>query len=165
MRIAITPTRLGALAAVLGIYGLLLAFAGSAQAKETVITFTEPEKGAVFHFIDNAPKSKFKHGMPVRISAGDELTIWNPLVSGGKRIGHLQAFCFATKPARKFIAADFECSGTWVFPTGTLSVQASIEPNGAVGSITGGTGIYANARGTFISEEGKTTTTTITLVE
>jgi hypothetical protein len=165
MRIATKPTRLGALAAVLGICGLLSAFAGSAQAKETVITFTEPEKGAVFHFIDNAPKAKLKHGMPVRISAGDELTIWNPLVAGGKRIGHLQAFCFATKPAKKFVDAAFECSGTWVFPTGTLSTQAMIGATGALGSITGGTGIYANAHGTFISEEGKTTTTTITLVE
>jgi hypothetical protein len=165
MRIANNPTRLGAVAAVLGVCGLLWAFAESAQAKETVITFTEPEKGAVFHFIDNAPKTKFKHGMPVKISAGDELTIWNPLVSAGKRIGHLQAFCFATKPAKKFVAAAFECSGTWVFPTGTLSTQAVLEATGAAGTITGGTGIYANAHGTFISEEGKITKTTITLVE
>jgi hypothetical protein len=168
MRVPLNSARWGVVVAAVIVCAVFCAFAASATAaKETIITFTEPEKGAVFHFVDNAPKTKVdKHGNPLRISAGDQLTIWNPLVSGGKRIGHLQAFCFATKPAkRNFTAAAFECTGTWVLPTGTLSGQAVLGKVGAEGAIVGGTGIYANAHGTFISEEGKTTTTTITLVE
>lgn len=168
MRVPPKFNRRGVVVAAVSLCAIFGAFAASATAaKETIITFTEPSKGSVFSFIDNPPKTKpDKHGNPLKISAGDGLTVWNPLVSGGKKIGHLQAFCFATKSARNFAAAAFECTGTWVFPTGTLAAQAVLGKTGTEGSILGGTGIYANARGTFISEEGKTPTrTTITLIE
>jgi hypothetical protein len=139
----------------------------AAAAGPTTITFQEPEKGSVFHYIDNAPKTKpDKHGNPSQISAGDGLTLWNPMVSGGKQIGHLQAFCWATKTAKKFPNAEWECVGTFVLGTGTLSATARIGPKGTEGAITGGTGSYAGARGVFVSNESVSpAVTTITLIE
>jgi hypothetical protein len=168
LRFATKPKYLGAAAAVLAICAVFWAFAISADAaKETTITFSEPEKGSVFHYIDNAPKTKpDKHGNPLKISAGDGLTLWNPMVSGGNRIGHLQAFCWATKTAKKFPNAEWECVGTWVLGTGTLTATARIGPKGTEGAITGGTGSYVGARGVFVANESVSpTVTTITLIE
>jgi hypothetical protein len=165
LKIRTKSARRGIVAAAISC-ALCAALAGSATAASaSTITFTEPEKGASFRFIDNAPTAKLKHGFPTKISPGDELAIWNPLVSGGQRIGHLQAFCVATKTARNFVTAAFECPGTFVFSNGTLTALAVLTKSGAEGAITGGTGIYANASGTFASKESKgVTTTTVTLV-
>jgi len=165
MGIASKHIYLGAVAAVFSICVVFWAFAGSAGAakeappgKETVITFTEPEQGSSFHYVDNAPKGKLKHGFPTKISAGDELVLWNPLVSGGKRIGHLQAFCVASRSARKFPNAEWECTGTYVFGSGTLTATARISHKGAEGAITGGTGSYVGASGVFVVDESVTPT-------
>jgi hypothetical protein len=168
VRITLKSTRWTVAVAAVSIGAIFCAFAASATAaKETTITFTEPEKGSFFHYIDNAPMAKpNKHGEPSKISAGDGLTIWNPMVSGGKQIGHLQAFCWATKTAKKFPKAEWECVGTFVFGTGTLTATARIGPKGSEGAINGGTGIYAGARGVFLSNETKSpAVTTITLLE
>jgi hypothetical protein len=144
---------------------MLVAPAIADSAGTTTITFQEPEKGSTFSFVDNAPKTKTKHGNPVTISAGDELVFQNPLISAGKRIGHLEAVCTATRTTHRFDKADFQCQGTYAFGNGTLTASALIGKN-VEGSITGGTGIYANARGTFKATEKKNVSTvTITLVE
>lgn len=145
-----------------------IAVSAAEAAGPTTITFKEPEKGSTFAYVDNAPKSEFKHGSPKVVSAGDEIVITQPLEAGGKKLGHLLAVCTATKSSKKsFNAADFTCVGTYVFAKGTMSASALLGfENGTEGAITGGTGIYANARGTFVSKEGKhASTTTITLVE
>lgn len=130
----------------------------------STITFKEPEKGSTFHFIDNPPKSKHGHGSPT-ISAGDVLVFQNPLTVSGKQIGHLEATCTATKSSKDFEKADFQCQGTYVFANGTLTASALIGKN-VEGAITGGTGAYAGARGTFKAVEKKhVSTVTITLVE
>jgi hypothetical protein len=142
----------------------LVAPANASSAGATTITFQEPEKGSTFSFIDNPPKSKRKHGSPT-ISAGDVLVFQNPLTVKGKRIGHLEATCTATKSASKFEEADFQCQGAYVFGNGTLTASALIGKE-VEGTITGGTGVYANARGTFKAVEKKhSSTVTITLVE
>jgi hypothetical protein len=152
------------------ITGFALVFTGTAAAATRTITFQELEKGSTFKFIDNAPTSELKHGFPVKISAGDEFVGTNPLASEGKKIGELRTFCVATKsvPAKDFDGAGFMCNGTFVFgKSGTLVASAVIDlPSGTEGAITGGTGTYADARGTFVSKEGKgISTVTITLVE
>jgi hypothetical protein len=167
MRIPSKSARWAAIVAAVSLAAVFCAFAASVSAAtETTISFTEPEKGSVFHFIDNTPKTKpNKHGEPSKISAGDGLTLWNPMVSGGKQIGHLQAFCWATKNGT-FPKAEWECVGTFVFGTGTLSATARIGPKGTEGAITGGTGIYAGASGTFVSNEAVSPAiTTITLIQ
>lgn len=151
--------------------GAVLAVSASAEpkGKTTTITFQEQEsgKGSSFKFVDNAPKSKLKHGFPVKISAGDEFVFQNPDFAEGKRIGRTQVSCVATKSARRFDKADFQCQGTFVFSNGTLVVSA-VAGSGSTtqGAVTGGTGIYAAARGTFASvETGKVSNVTVTLYE
>lgn len=168
MRIRSKSTSLGALTALLGACALLVAFASpAAAAGPTTLTFKEPEKGSTFAYVDAAPKTVFKHGNPKMVSAGDELVITQPLEAQGKKLGHLLAVCTATKSTKKFTSADFTCVGTYVFANGTLTASALLGfEKGTEGAITGGTGVYANARGTFASKEGKgASTTTITLVE
>lgn len=149
----------------------VLAVSASAEpkGKTTTITFQEQEsgKGSSFSFIDNAPKSKLKHGFPVKISAGDEFAFQNPAFAEGKRIGRTQAFCVATKTARNFDKADFQCQGAFVFSNGTLAVSAAAGSGTTTeGAITGGTGTYAGARGAFTSvETGKVSNVTVTLSE
>jgi len=144
----------------------LLAFTGTAAAATTMITFKEPENGSTFRFIDNAPKTKTKHGFPQKISAGDVFVFTNPLEAGGKQIGHLKAVCTATGNG-SFQNAGFICNGTFFLTgKGTLIAAASIGSGKTEGAITGGTGSYAGARGTFVSKEGKgASTVTVTLLE
>lgn len=147
---------------------LLLAIAGSAAAATRTITFQETEKGSTFAYVDNAPTTTLKHGFPQKISAGDGIVLTNPLVEGGKRIGRLAAFCVATKTNKNFDAAGFMCNGTFLLPGGNLIVSAMIGANtGTEGAVTGGTGIYAGAHGTFLTKEekGPISTVTVTLNE
>ena len=151
--------------------GTVVAAPASAEpkGKTTTITFQEQEsgKGSSFKFIDNVPKSKLKHGFPLKISAGDEFVFQNPDFAEGKRIGRTQVVCVATKTARRFDKADFQCHGTFVFSNGTLTVSA-VAGSGSTteGAVTGGTGAYAAARGTFASvETGKVSNVTVTLYE
>lgn len=143
----------------------VLAFTGTATAA-TTITFKEPEKGSTFAFIDNVPKTKTKHGFPQKISAGDVFVFTNPLEAQGKQIGHLKAVCTATGNG-SFQNAGFNCNGTFFFTgKGTLIAAASIGSGKTEGAITGGTGSYAGARGTFVSKEGKgSSTVTVSLLE
>ncbi len=164
-----TRSRLeGLLVPLLACCAMAVALAAPASAETTVtktIVFQEPEKGSSFHFVDNAPKAKQKHGEPSTISAGDEIVLQNPLTQSGKRIGRLEAVCTATATSKQFEKADFLCQGTFVFGKGTLVASALLGKN-TEGPITGGTGIYANARGTFKSIEKKhSSTVTVTLVE
>lgn len=164
MKIKPKFARVGGAAALLSAL-VVLAFTGIAAAA-TTITFTEPEKGSTFHFIDNAPKTKTKHGFPQKVSAGDVFVFTNPLEAQGKQIGHLKAVCTATGNGG-FQNAGFICNGTFFFTgKGTLIAAASVGSGKTEGAITGGTGSYAGARGTFVSKEGKgASTVTVTLLE
>lgn len=164
-----TRSRLeGLLVPLLACCAMAVALAAPASAETTVtktIVFQEPEKGSSFAYVDNAPKAKKEHGSPQTISAGDELVFQNPLTQKGKQIGHLEATCTATKTSKQFEKAGFLCQGTFVFGKGTLVASALLGKN-IEGAITGGTGIYADARGTFKSIEKKhSSTVTVTLVE
>ncbi|HEY1853379.1 MAG TPA: hypothetical protein VGG40_02225 [Solirubrobacterales bacterium] len=128
----------------------------SASAATTTLEFEETEKGATFAFVDNPPTAPKKHGFPTTISAGDMIVLNNPLLEGGKRIGHLSASCVATKTSKKFDGAQFACNGTFVLPGGTLVASAIISGAGvSEGAITGGTGKYAGVNGTFTTKETK----------
>jgi hypothetical protein len=149
-----------------------LVFASSAAAIAPVqLTLKEPEKGSTFTFIDNAPTSKKVHGFPTKISPGDELVVTNPLLENGKTVGKLRARCTATAPAKTsskdaFATAHFICEGVFTFGGSSLYGNTTLVKGGNRGVITGGTGKYANSRGTFTSKEEKGgSTTTITLIE
>ncbi len=148
----------------------LLAFAGPASAATTTLTFKEPEKGSTFAFVDNAPTSAKKHGFPTRFSAGDEVIFTNPMEAEGKVVGKIRVVCTATNNAssRNFAAAGFVCTGIAKIPGGTLIFAAELAEGNTEGAITGGSGKYAGAHGSFVSKEPKgkgASTVTVTLVE
>ena len=49
------------------------------------------------------------------------------------------------------------CSGVLVLRDGTLTFQAAFKVSASTvtGAVTGGTGAYANARGTFVSKDDR----------
>ncbi len=160
--------RPGALAGLLGCVALaLFAFTGSAAAATTTLTFKEPEKGSTFAFIDNAPKAKLKHGFPNKFTPGDELIFTNPIETEGRRVGRLRVVCTATATSKNPEAAGFICHGIAKLSNGTLVFEALLSGgNKTEGAIIGGSGVYAGARGSFVSREGKgSSTTTVTLIE
>jgi hypothetical protein len=133
-----------------GACALVLAADASAQST-TTLTFKELSKGSTFAFVDNAPTSKAK-GEP-SASAGDAIVFTNPLVAGGKRVGKLYMHCTAVVAAAAANKAAFACEGVVGLGGGTLTIQALLPHAGATvrGVVTGGTGAYANARGTLLS--------------
>lgn len=138
-----------------GACALVLAGVGSARSA-TTLTFKELTKGSTFVFVDNAPASKTK-GEPAA-SAGDVIVFTNPLVNGGRRIGRLYMHCTAVVAAPAANKASFGCEGVVGLGEGTLTIQVFLPHAGATvhGVVTGGTGTYANARGTLVSRPTKT---------
>jgi hypothetical protein len=142
--------------------------ASASAAGTTTLTFKEPEKGSTFAFVDNPPTAKKVHGFPTSFSPGDTIIFTNPLEAEGKIVGKLKVTCTATKaaPAKNFAGAGFVCTGYAKIPGGSLVFAAELSEGNTEGAITGGTGSYAGARGTFASKENKGfSTTTITLLE
>lgn len=163
-----TPSRLALPFALFGACAALALPGLASAANTTTLTFKEPEKGSTFAFVDNAPTSKKVHGFPTRFSAGDEIIFTNPLEAEGKIVGKLRVACTATSNAssKHFAAAGFICSGIARIPGGTLVLAAELSEGNTEGAITGGSGKYAGANGSFFSKEGKgSNTVTVTLVE
>jgi len=155
----------GAVALAIGVCALVLGPSASAQDAKT-LTFKELDRGSTIAFVDNAPTSNAK-GEP-SASIGDAIVFTNPLTDrAGKRVGRLFAHCTAVVAARQANKAAFTCEGIMVVDGGTLYVQAFLSKAGATvhGTVTGGTGAYANARGTLVSRPTKAgADDTITLV-
>jgi hypothetical protein len=144
--------------AVLAVGGAAFAASSGAQAPGPQ-TLVLKEKEGQFAFIDQKPRSK-----QGRASLGDELIVSNPLFdSANKHVGALQAVCTTVKPGREDKAA-YLCQGVAHLNTGDILLEAHLkEQIGPVlisGAITGGTGAYANARGTFTSQGDEASTDT-----
>ena len=155
----------GAVLLAIGVCALVLGPSAAAQGPKT-LTFKELVQGSTFAFVDNAPTSKAK-GEP-SASIGDVIVFTNPLTDrAGKRVGRLYVHCTAVVAARQANKAAFTCEGIMVVDGGTLYVQAFLPHAGATvhGTVTGGTGAYANAAGTLVSSPTKAgADDTITLV-
>ena len=166
----ITKRRPAALAGALLACCALGAALAPIAAAESTLSFTEPEKGSTFNFVDAAPKAAIKHGFPTSFSPGDVLVLTNPLKQGAKTIGKLRATCTATANAKAnsknaFIDAHFICEGVFFLGRSMLFANAAIVKGGTEGVITGGTGNYAGTRGTILSKEVKGgSTTTISFI-
>lgn len=162
------PSRLFASAVVLGFSVLaVLASSASAIGEPTTITFKELEKGATSHFLDNSPDATLNHGV-VSISPGDELLSTNPLAMDGRVVGKIRIVCTATSAGntKNPDSAGFNCTGIVRIPGGTLVLVAMLSKSPVKGAVTGGTGTYAGARGTFVSRQGRgASMTTVTLLE
>ncbi|HEX3735002.1 MAG TPA: hypothetical protein VHU86_07580 [Solirubrobacterales bacterium] len=142
-----------------------LAFATPASAAATTLIFKEPEKGSTVAFVDNPPKSLLVRGTP-KVSAGDEIIFTNFLEAEGKVVGKIRAFCTATETVslKNADADGFICTALAKIPGGTLALVAPL--SGIEGVVTGGTGKYAGAQGSFVVKQGRgSDTNTITLLE
>lgn len=79
------------------------------------------------------------------------------LGADGKRAGTLAATCITTRTAKDFRRSIAACSAVVTLRDGMLTLQAPIRPNQVVtGAVTGGTGRYASAHGTFSSSDTET---------
>jgi allene oxide cyclase len=132
--------------AVLAVGGVAFAASSGAQAPGPQ-TLVLKEKDGKFAFVDEQPRSK--RG---RASLGDQLIVSNLLFdSANKRVGSLQAVCTTVKAGRD--NATYLCQGVAHLNDGDLLLEARLQDQVTIsGAITGGTGAYANARGTFTSQ-------------
>jgi hypothetical protein len=144
------------LVALLGLLAAVAMLHSSASAQEPgtrTLTLKELERGATYTHITNTK------GAPRRANTqGDLLVFTNPLAdASGKRVGKISVSCTTTTGARNFLKSTMTCVGVLVLADGTLTVQANSSPGSptTTGTVTGGTGVYAYARGVFSSTEGQ----------
>jgi len=164
-------SRTYSVAAAIALVGTLVFVNSAAAIAPVQITLTEPAKGSIVSFIDNAPTAKKVHGFPTKISPGDEVVLTNQLFENGVRVGKLRTRCTATDASggsgeNVFTNAHFICEGVYNIKGSSLYANGQVLQGGTQGVITGGTGSFANARGTFVTKVEKGgETSTITLVE
>jgi len=145
--------------AVLAIAGFataaLVASGGNAQAPGArTLTFKELNRGSTFNFVDNAPLSRKRHGFPVSSSPGDLIMFSTRLADqAGKVAGTLEGTCTVVKGSRSFEQSQFICNAVASLTGGTMTLEAraKFSENTTTAAITGGTGAYNGARGTFKS--------------
>jgi hypothetical protein len=130
-------------------------------------TFTIQERDTNdFAFIDNAPKTKVGRNGPRRFSPGDQIAFHNRIVENGRTVGGLYAHCMILT-GRTFGTAVGDCTGAFRLPAGVLFVGVGgsriFSGPSITGAVTGGTGAYAGATGTFTSPQKDNTTDTITI--
>jgi allene oxide cyclase len=138
-----------------GVVAVAIAASGSAQTSggRTLHVF-ERDKGTTFKVLDRGPK--IKHDI---LSVGDELIAMSPVFdqSRKRRIGLISFDCVTTKPgSKKFPEGEQLCSAAYRFKDGQLTTTGSLRDVGEpVEAVTGGTGAYEGAKGTFVSHRAK----------
>lgn len=135
----------------LGIVAALVALAGCGSSKthgeEGTLTLIEPPNSSVLTPFGNAGKG---------FAPGNGATVSLPLQNSGKtKVGELKAVCFDTQPASGE-GLEGTCNGTAIVPGGTFALSAGsreiFTEAGVSGAITGGTGKYNGALGSFTSK-------------
>jgi hypothetical protein len=155
----LTTAVLAATAAVV----VVVLSSASAQAPGRTLTLKELDKGSTFiHIRNTKTKSQRSNSM------GDVIAFTNPLTdASGQRVGKLHAHCTTTVGNRSFLKSTITCAVILVLRDGTLTGQANVTPAAAAttGSVTGGTGAYAGARGVVVSKPTDTgSDDTVTLI-
>jgi hypothetical protein len=156
-----------AIAVLLGLLAAILVLRASASAQDSAprtITFTELERGATFTHIRNTKGAKRRANLQ-----GDVIAFTNPLADpSGRRIGKLSVSCTTTTGARNFLKSTLTCVAVAALADGTLMLQTNTGPAERTthAAVTGGTGAYANARGVYVSTDGRSgSQATITLAD
>ena len=138
--------------------GLILSVTQRATA-ETSLSFIEPERGATFSYIDRSFRSHSSSGIPRSVSPGDGIVFTNRLEREGQAVGKIRATCTATQNGRMFRpeTGGFLCTAIARIPGGSLILVAPLtEDRGDTeGAVTGGTGAYAGAVGTFRIDQAR----------
>jgi hypothetical protein len=154
--------------ATAGAVALAASLGGGVSAQDPssrTLVVTELEQGATFTHVRNT-KVKSSRANP----QGDLLASRNPVADeSGRRVGAVHTTCVTTEGSRNFERSRLTCTGILVLRDGTLTAQFLAGPTlrRVTGAVTGGTGAYAHARGTFITTVARdgTRRDTITLVD
>ena len=150
------------LAAIAGatVIAFSLSSCGKDNFSEKTLTYTESETND-FGFNDAAPNANLGRQGPDKLTPADGVTFASDLLdSSKKKVGELNAQCIFIRPGA-FNTASAQCSGTATVPGGTLVLSVGGKLNkGVSGAITGGTGDYTAAGGTFTSSGGRNSTDT-----
>ncbi len=155
-------SRIIAAVALAALAALALVGPGASAQGGRTLTLTELDKGSTFKHVRNS-KAKGQNSNLL----GDVIVFTNPVVdASGKVAGKNHAACTTTVGSRNFPKSVMTCNGSLVLRDGTLTWQGTFKIGDAssAGTITGGTGAYANARGVFVAkQDSKGTQDTITL--
>ncbi len=126
-------------------FGLLVAATAVAVPTLTCSGSSQPAKGAAEiqvlgliteqHVVDNPPAGE---------SAGDLVVFGETLFRSGRQVGRTTGTCIVITPP-----ASFQCTAIAKLPKGQLMLASNVGEEPATGAITGGTGRYSEARGTF----------------
>jgi hypothetical protein len=101
-----------------------------------------------YHFVEHAVTDTVVDLRPKGDSRGDLLAFGNPVYNGSntRRVGRDEGSCVRTTPGR-----SWECEWTLRLPAGHLVVQGPFfDKRDSVLAITGGTGVWARARGQMV---------------
>jgi hypothetical protein len=126
--------------------GGVIASTGGAQTTGGT-TINLVTKNCKVHYTDNPPKAKKRVEYP---GVGDALTIaCTSFDQSGAKAGTLDAYCHITRGGKAFVGV---CEGLYRLAGGEIYVSARTGAgNTTAGPVTGGTDMYAGARGTFVS--------------
>jgi hypothetical protein len=123
-----------------------LAIGGAGVAVATTQSSAAPaQHGADFTVVEHAITDTTVDIGPKGDSLGDVLAFGNPVYDAGNhtQVGNDQGSCVRTK-----VGVAWECSWTTILPGGSLTVEGPFYDSAdSVLAITGGTGIWAQARG------------------
>lgn len=143
----------------------VVASSGAQAPGPQTLVFKENSKASKFTFVD-AARPFAKNPKRPTPSQGDYFVFFTPLNdAAGKRVGELDVQCTITKKGRTGTGqgeVDL-CNGVVSLATGELFIAARTSGNSANvrGAITGGTGAFANARGTLTSVGENNSTDTL----
>ena len=125
--------------------------AGAQAPTGRTINLVERDKGSTFGFVDNAPRNKSRPSASPWSRPVTSTRSRTPCSTAPTRRVWAASRPHASPPTKGRISkAPVVCQGAAALNDGTLTFQAYIkgEEKVATGAITGGTGAYANARGT-----------------
>ena len=147
-RITLTIAAIGAGAAV----AVPLTSAGAQSPGPRTIRLVEHNKGSTFGFVDNPPR--IKRGRRPVLSPGDMTVFSVPVFDAANRTrrGTLHLQCVVTRRGDEDHLAGL-CTAVLRLSEGQISLATAVrgDPRLVRGIVTGGSGAYAGARGTFRS--------------
>jgi hypothetical protein len=147
---------------ILGSTAVAAVTAAGGSAAARTVTFFEDGRSGAFTFVDNRPHSPVPNpdSPKARFSLGDQAAFNERLLDhrGGKPVGRV----FATETVvagSRFPRVTDIIHAVFRFGDGQIIVEAAVDerhPEQVRAAVTGGTGAYAGARGTFTTQPGKT---------
>jgi predicted small lipoprotein YifL len=141
---------------------------GGTKFEQQTLKLDERDTNA-FGFVDADPKTTVGPNGPEAVSNGDQFTFRSDLIDESKKdVGDLNVTCVFTDTGHgaKFENSHAVCTGVASVPGGSLDLAVGGLVFGGKqtsGSVTGGSGKYAGATGSFVSSNGDVSHDTFTI--